>query len=146
MPLGNFEQKCQLCLLSAPFSRGTGLIRPGQPAPAGVHSHGPVPSTVLRLSRVGYCRVHLPPAFLKRGLVATPGLPCAAFTRVAAPESRPPGKRSPRQVRNWRGTGLEAPKATTPRKSLRARKVHSEWARVGVRGAGPRTCLGKPFL
>lgn len=36
---------------------------------------------------------------------------------------------------------MEAPKATTPRKSRRARKACSEWVRVGVREAGPGICL-----
>lgn len=133
-------------VFSALFSRGIGLIRTGQLVPAAVYSQWSVPPIAPRLSRAGYCHVHLPSAFLKRGLVATPGLPCAVFIRVAAPESRPPGRRSPRQIRKWRGTRLGAPKATTPRKSLRARKVRSEWIRVTVREATPGICLDKPFM
>ena len=95
-----------------------------------VHSAEAVP--------VGYCHVPLPLAFLRRRLVVTPGLPCAVCSRTAAPEPGPPGRRSLRQVRKRRSTGLDAPKATPFRKSLRAREVHSECVRVGVRGASPQ--------
>lgn len=78
--------------------------------------------------------------------MVTPGLPCGISPRVPAPASRSPGRGSATQVRRQRDIDLEAPKATTPRKSPRAQKWQSEWVRVGVRGAGPGTCHNKPCV